>query len=207
MHPNRAFAWTDETAIRGFIADIAFAHVFAATPDGPMVSHVPVIVTGEGNLRFHLSRGNRLTPHLAGLTALASVMASDFYVSPDWYESADQVPTWDYVAAEAEGPVRRLSDAELVAQIEALSKGHEERLAPKPVWSPAKLGPGILDRMLHGIVGFELEVTALRGTRKLSQNREPADIAGVVAALQALGRPGDALLVEEANAAKLRPQS
>ena len=74
MHPNSAFAWRDECAMRGFIAEIAFAHIFAQTPEGPMAAHAPVIVTDSGNLWFHLSRGNRMTPHLDGLMVAPQAM-------------------------------------------------------------------------------------------------------------------------------------
>jgi transcriptional regulator len=186
MHPNRAFAWEERDALLGFIAQVSFAHVFAQTPEGPMVAHVPLLVTETGTLRFHLSRGNRLTPHLAGLTALASVGGPDAYVSPDWYaNSADQVPTWNYLAVEAAGPVRALDDGELVTLLDDVSAAHEARIADKRPWTRAKMTPGRFEAMCKAIAGFELAPETLRGTRKLSQNKRDEDRAGVAAALGA----------------------
>jgi transcriptional regulator len=202
MHPNRAFAWTDAAAMRAFIAETAFAHLFLATADGPLVAHAPVIVTDAGDLRFHLALGNRLTRHLDGSVLLASIAGADFYVSPDWYGREDQVPTWDYLAVEASGPVRRLDEAGLLDQIERLSFAHEQRLAPKKPWHHSKMDPVILGRMVRGIAGFEMQVTSLNGTIKLSQNKPASDLAGVVAALAALGRHREADLVAQANPGK-----
>ncbi|HTJ65382.1 MAG TPA: FMN-binding negative transcriptional regulator [Alphaproteobacteria bacterium] len=197
MHPNAAFGWTDEAAMWAFVSERAFAHIFAQTPDGPMVAHAPVVVTTAGNLQFHLARANRLVPHLDGLTTLAGVLGDDCYVSPDWYARPNQVPTWLYRAVEAEGPVRRMSRDELVAQLDALSATMEAGLAPKPAWTRAKMADGTFEAMLPGIVGFEMKVTALRGTLKFNQHKLPEDIAGMVAALRAQGRDDVVGLVEE----------
>jgi transcriptional regulator len=185
MHPNSAFAWDDAAAMRAFVARRTFAHIFAATADGPMVAHAPVTVTPGGDLRFHLARGNRLTDRLDGAPAIASVAGPDAYVSPDWYGRPDQVPTWIYVAVEAEGVARRLSTEALVAQLDALSAEHEARLEPKPAWTRRKMSEGRFEAMAVGIVGFELTVSALRGVRKLNQHKPAADFEGMIAGLDA----------------------
>jgi transcriptional regulator len=56
----------------------------------------------------------------------------------------------------------------------------------------------LFDRMLRGIVGFRIEVGAVRETVKLSQHR-PADLAGTLAGLRAAGQ--DALADAMAGAA------
>lgn len=197
MHPNAHFAWTDIAAMHAFVAVRAFAHIFAQTADGPMVAHAPVVVTPGGDLQFHLARANRLVAHLDGLTALVSVTGDDSYVSPDWYAKPDQVPTWLYLAVEAEGVVRRMDQDELVAQADALSAAMERTLTPKPVWTRAKMTAGKFEAMLPGIVGFEMTVTALRGTLKMNQHKPPEDIASLVAALRDQGRADVAALVEK----------
>lgn len=188
MHPNSAFAWTDIPAMRDFITETALAHIFAQTNEGPMVAHAPVIVMESGDLWFHLSRGNRLTPHLDGLTALMSLADGSSYVSPDWYAAENQVPTWLYRAVEASGPIRRLSQEELVEQVDRISALMEARLLPKPAWTRAKMAPGRFEAMLPGIVGFEIKVDSLRGTLKFNQHKPAADTAGMLAGLRASGR-------------------
>jgi transcriptional regulator len=196
MHPNSAFAWTDRPAMMAFVTETAFAHLFAQTPEGPMAAHLPVVVGTAGTLLFHLSRGNRLTPHLAGLTALASLADGSAYVSPDWYSIADQVPTWLYRAVEIAGPVRRLEREELVAQLDAASAVMEARLAPKPAWTRAKMSPGKFDAMLGGITGFELVPEHWRGTLKFNQHKPRADVVGMIAGLKESGRGEVAELAE-----------
>lgn len=188
MHPNAAFRWEDRDAMRAFVADQAFGQIFAATPDGPRVAHLPIVWHDADHLRFHIARGNGLTRHLVGHTALFVVNGPDAYISPDWYGSDNQVPTWNYVAVELEGRVRKLSDDELTAQLDALSHDQEARLAPKRPWTRDKMDASYFDKLTRGITGFELRVTAWRGTIKLGQNKDAQARANVADALEAQGR-------------------
>ena len=184
MHPSPAFRIDDEAALRATVLDIGVVHLFAMTPDGPMVAHAPVTPTPEGHFRFHLARGNRIAKHLDGATVLASAMGANGYVSPDWYaDPHNQVPTWNYVSVEIDGVCAELGRAALIDQIETLSAMHEGRLLPKRPWTMAKVEDGHRDRMLAALRCFELRVTAIRGNRKLGQNKSRADRAGVIAAL------------------------
>ena len=199
MHPNPRFRWNDRREILDFIQRNAFAHIFVQGAEGPLVAHLPVIVSREGHLRFHLSRANPVAKALDGAVALASVAGPDAYISPDWYGSDDQVPTWNYMTAEARGPVRRLSDDELVAQLDDLSAEHEMRLLPKRPWTRAKMDPESFAGMLKAIAGFEMAVESLTGTLKLGQNKKDDDAAGAVDGLVAAGRQDMADLMRRAR--------
>ena len=189
MHPNQAFRWEDRAAMRALVEEVAFGALFAATPDGPRVAHLPVTWEGSDHLTFHLARANALTRHLAGTTALFVASGPDAYVSPDWYGLGDdQVPTWNYVAVELEGIVEPLGRDALVAQIDALIAQHEGRLAPKPEWSRAKMNPRRFEAMLAGITGFSMRVQAWRGTIKLNQNKPDGARLAAADALEARGR-------------------
>lgn len=180
MHPNRAFAWADRGEMLAFVADVSFATIAV---DGPFVVHTPVAVTAPNRLRFHIARGNRAAKALDGARALVSVLGPDAYISPDWYGTPDQVPTWNYLAVEAEGPLRRLDSDGLAALLDDLSAAHETRLAPKPAWTRAKMAPGRFEGMLKAIVGYELRIEDLRGTRKLGQHKSESERAGAAAGL------------------------
>lgn len=180
MHPNPAFR-ADPAASLDEATRIGFAHLFAATPAGPMVAHVPVTRHGD-RLRCHLARANRLHPHLAGATVLLSLAAPDGYVSPNWYAAPDQqVPTWNYIAVEIDGIARPIDADALLEHLDALADAHEPR--PNP-WTRAKTEPARIAAMVRAIEGFAIEVTATRGTTKLAQHKSSADRAGVIAGLR-----------------------
>lgn len=174
MHPAPLFHVADPEALAALVAERGLALIVGTDDGRPRVAHAPVLLAG-GRLRFHLSRANPLVAALAAAPhALAVVTGPEAYVSPDWYGLADQVPTWNYLSAEIEGPVRVLDEAEATVLLDDLSAAFEARLAPKPSWTRAKMTPGRFEAMLRGIVAYEMTVERLEGIRKLSQNK-PAD--------------------------------
>ena len=195
MHPNPMFRWEDVEAMRAFVTDVGFGSLFAATPDGPRVAHVPVVIEGD-RLQLHLANGNGIARHLDGATGLFVVNGPDGYVSPDWYGlGPDEVPTWNYVVVELEGVIRKMDRERLTAQVDALSAGQEQRLAPKPAWTRAKADPAKIDRMMGAITGFEMTIQAWRGTMKLGQNKPEAARQAAADAMEATGRKAIAHLM------------
>jgi transcriptional regulator len=187
MHPAAAFKVEDEATLLAHLAAHPFV-TLAGAPDGrPRIAHAPVVVRRLASglaLDFHLSRGNALAPFLQdGFRGVAVSLEAEAYISPDWYENADQVPTWNYVSVEAEGPIAALDEAGLVTLLDDLSAQEEARLAPKPPWTRHKMSPGRFETMTRAIIGARLTVERLEGVTKLSQNKSEADQAGVIAAL------------------------
>ncbi len=197
MHPNPAFHADNPALAALLVQQIGFGTVFASTPDGPRVAHTPFLIDdAAGELRFHLARGNALTRYLDGASALACVTGPDAYISPSDYGDEDQVPTWNYVAVELEGPVQRLDRDALAAMVDELSALHEARIGIDPPWTSAKLEPAYRSRLLDGVTGFALRVTARRTTLKLGQNKDAALRANVMAALRARGQGATAHLMD-----------
>lgn len=198
MHPNQGFRWEDRAAMRDLVAGVGFGSLFAATPDGPRVAHLPAVWDGDDRLIFHLARGNALTRHLDGATALFSVIGPDGYVSPDWYGlDHNQVPTWNYLAVELEGTVKKLVEAGLIAQIDALAAAQEAQLAPKPAWTRAKMDAKAFAALLRGITGFAMTIQAWRGTIKLGQNKPEGARLAAAERLASAGRPAIAELMRQ----------
>jgi transcriptional regulator len=200
MHPNPAFRHDDRALLETLIEQIGFGMVFAQTPDGPRVAHVPLVSTGDGAVQFHLARGNGLTRHLAGTTALVVINGPDAYVSPRWYPEAGQVPTWNYVALELEGRVRTMGEEGTATLLAAIGRQHEARIEQGEPWTSDSVDPAYWAKLMRGITGFELEVQAWRPTLKLSQNK-PADHRMAVAdALEAQGSAALAQLMRTLTA-------
>ena len=194
MHPNPLFRSEDRALLEALIDQVGFGMVFLTTPDGPRVGRTPLLSTGDGAIQFHLSRSNSLTRHLDGATALITVNGPDGYISPRWYADRDTVPTWDYVALEMEGRVRRMADEGLDALLYAFIERHESRTAGEP-WRAEEASRAMWDKLLRGITGFEMEVLAWRPTLKLSQKKSPAERATIAAGLEANGSPALAQLM------------
>jgi transcriptional regulator len=194
MHPNPLFRVEDRALLESLIEEVGFGMVFAQTSDGPRVAHTPIVSTGDGAVQFHLARGNALTRYLVGQEALVVVNGPDAYVTPRWYADSNTVPTWDYVALELQGPVRKMAEEGLLALLDAIAERHERRIAGEP-WTREQVDPDKIAGLLRGIVGFEMEVRAWRPTFKLSQNKPAEDRAAIAEALEAQGSPALAALM------------
>ena len=176
MHSNPAFRRVSRERNLRFAAERGFG-VLAIDGAGPLVSHVPFILTEDGAaVHAHLVRGNPIARHLREKerAAVLAVSGPDSYVSPDWYgtDAVDQVPTWNYVAVHIRGTLRHRPDDTLRAHLDALSGRFESELRPKPPWTPAKVSPDQLGTLMRSIMPVELSVESVDGTWKLNQNKE-----------------------------------
>lgn len=156
----------------------------------PEVTHLPlVLLEQDGVLLGHVARAN---PHWQGLRetgrAVAVFQGVEGYVSPNWYPSkADHhkvVPTWNYEAVHAEGPVDLIEDPARLHAMVSLLTDRQEAAQPQP-WAMSDAPAGFVAAQLKGIVGLSLRIERLAGKRKLSQNRAPADRAGAEQGLAA----------------------
>jgi transcriptional regulator len=188
MHPNRAFEWQDREAMLRFVSETSFAHIFTASDAGLFVVHVPVLMTAEGSILFHVARRNRIAEHLAGRRLLISVSGREAYHSANWYVSENQVPTWHYEAVEVEGEARQMSTDELVDLVDRLSERFEGIHSPERPWTRAKMAPGKFEAMTRAIVGFEVVPEDIRGTRKFNQHKSGEDLEATVAGQASAGR-------------------
>ena len=187
MHPTSAFRHDDPAFRDAMIREIGFAAVFLTTSEGPRVAHTPFELTADHTLRFHLARSNALVPHIDGATVLAVAHGPDAYMSARWYQAANQVPTWNYLAFEMEGRVNRIDDGELPGLLDNLSRHHEARIHHGTAWTMDKMEPKALAALLKGIVGFEMTIDVFRETVKLSQNKPAAERERLIAGLDSEG--------------------
>ncbi|MFN0249820.1 MAG: FMN-binding negative transcriptional regulator [Kofleriaceae bacterium] len=176
MHPTPAFRWDDQVAMLSFAAGRSFATL---VDPSLRVAQAPLFVDADHSVYLHLSRANPMAQAMP-VRVVAVVSGDDAYISPDWYESADQVPTWNYESVEIEGELTPTDDAMLVRILEGLSAKHEAWIIGKKPWTLDKLSPGVLAAKLEGIIGAKLAYTSLRGTQKLLQNKSLADRDAVV---------------------------
>jgi transcriptional regulator len=187
MHPAPYHREEDAAKLQAHLEAYSFATLCVVAERRPLIAQVPVVLRRQPDglaLDFHVARRNAVAPHLAdGVRAVILSTGPHAYISPDWLAGPDEVPTWNYVSVEAEGPLSLLDADDLVALLDDLSAQEEARLAPKPAWTRRKMDQDRFQRMTGAIVGARLKVERLEGTAKLSQNKSDADRAAVATAL------------------------
>ena len=173
MHPNPTFrAETRERHIE-FARDRAFGVLAVSTSDAPLLSHVPFLLNEDASSAdLHLVRSNPIVRALKQpQPAKIAVLGPDGYISPDWYEVDDQVPTWNYVAVHLTGVLEMRPTDDLRNLLDRQAADFENRLLPKPPWLASKMTPDALDRMMRMIVPCRLMISDVDGTWKLNQNK------------------------------------
>jgi len=185
MHPNPAFRRVPQATSLEFARAQGFGQMMINGPDGlPLVAHVPFVLDAAGAVAgFHLVRSNPIARAVGqGVPARLVVQGPHSYVSPDWYDVPQQVPTWNYVAVHLSGEIRPCAPDALLAQLNQISAQFEARLAPKRPWTTTKMDPPVMQGMMRQILPFALHVAQVDGTWKLGQNKP--DAARVAAAGQ-----------------------
>ena len=181
LYIPKHFAGDDATA-RKLIAEHPFAALVTAAAEDVQVTHLPLLLDDSGDaLIGHVAKPN---PHWRAFEqgeTTAIFHGPHAFVSRGWYENpADNVPTWNYATVHATGrPV--LADA-------AETRAAVERLVAR--FEPPTLAPiaeAKLERLLHGIVAFRMPIARLEVKFKMSQNKPPADRAGVIRGLRKAG--------------------
>src|SRR5271156_14119 len=188
MYTPKAFEVTDLPLLHAAMKQSELATLVTTTAHGLVATHLPLLLDetrGEfGTLIGHVSRANvqwRETDPEA--EALIIFLGLDTYVSPSWYpakqETGRVVPTWNYAAIHAYGPVTFFDDPERLRDIVTRLTNKFETPNAKP-WQVTDAPPEYIDSQLKAIVGFEMPIRRLEGKRKFNQNRSAADRLAVI---------------------------
>ncbi len=204
----KVFAEHDLGLLHDLIDADSFGMLVTPSADGmPMIAHLPFLLDRargpHGTLLAHVARANPVLRAIeTGAPVVAVFRGPHGYVSPNWYTSRDEVPTWNYVVVHAQGTPRLLDEAELLDALARLAAVHER--GQQNPWTLEDLTPETKAELLPAIAGFAVEITRLEGKLKLSQNRKPEDREGALRGLRARGAPDDvamvALMTRRANA-------
>jgi transcriptional regulator len=199
MYLPQHFAIDDVERIAEFVDAAGVADI--VTFDGAALTStlVPVIWERPSLADVEAGRYGRLLAHIAiandqwrtaktNVPALAIAHGPQAYISPSWYASKREhgrvVPTSNYTTVHLSGPITFHNDSEwlrkLVTRLTELREAHRAQR-----WHVNDAPKSFIDGQLRGIVGAEINVTALSAKAKLSQNRSAADQRGVVEALRA----------------------
>ena len=198
MYIPPAFCMEDLGDIHAVMREARSATLVTATAEGLIGTPLPVLIEASegkyGTLYAHVARANVQWTLAPTCEAMAIFNGPEAYVTPSWYatkqESHKVVPTWNYVAIHAYGPVEFFDDPDrLLDVVTRLTNRHEQ--ARQDRWAVTDAPPDFIKSQLKGIVGLRIPITRLDGKRKMSQNRNAADRAGVVRGLLESDRAED----------------
>ena len=206
----------DEALVDELLRNHGAADLVTVTEQGLVATMLPFIYVppGEANtggsrsagqlgaLHGHLARNNDQWKLGSAGEALAIVRGPDAYITPGWYaakaEHGRVVPTWNYVTAHVYGRLVVHDDPVWTEDLVRRLTTKHEAYRDHP-WSVDDAPRPFIEGQLRAIVGIELEITRIEAKAKLSQNRPPADVEGVIAGLRERGDKETADAVERAR--------
>lgn len=186
MYTPRHFALTDRSAQIDLIDQYPFGTLTTVSDARLSISTIPFLIGLDGaSLDGHVARANPHWREFADVTdLLVGFIGPNAYISPTWYQGANLVPTWNYVAVEVRGRIELLDDrAARLDLVNRLSARHESQL-PQP-WHSDKMDPVQRDKLLDAIVAFRIHIESIVAKMKLGQNRRPEELLSAAAALDA----------------------
>ncbi|MCU0301862.1 MAG: FMN-binding negative transcriptional regulator [Candidatus Nanopelagicales bacterium] len=192
MYVPQHFAMSDDH-VRELLADVGAADLVTVHPTGLAATYLPFVfdpgAADHGALLTHVARNNPQCREPVLGEALVLIHGADHYVSPRWLPSRERtgtvVPTWNYLTVHAYGQLVVQDDpAWTEAAVRRLTEAHERGRPEQAAYSVDQVPADHLERMLRAIVGIEVRLTRVEAKAKMSQNRSPEDVRGIVAGLR-----------------------
>lgn len=174
--PNEAFELMNQNP---------FATVITVIDGKPFVTHLPITpkkIDNKIELIGHLARANPHWKSFQNSNVTVIFQGPHTYITPKWY-GEDDVPTWNYSTVHVTGKVELIEGSDGIVDCLKELTAHVERIWPSgwEFFIPDDLRG---DSLSKNIVGFRINVDEINYKKKLSQNRSPADRAGVLKGLE-----------------------
>ncbi|WP_036385666.1 FMN-binding negative transcriptional regulator [Muricauda sp. MAR_2010_75] len=174
----------DLNEIKDFLAKNSFGILINTIDHKPWATHIPLELgtnnDGKDILVGHIAKANPQWKHFSeNQEVLCIFNGPHSYVSSSWYKE-EEVPTWNYIAVHVYGVLKILSEEATMASMHKLVEKYEQD-SKHPI-SLKNMSPKTL-RQVKGVVGFQIEITDIQATYKLSQTRTE-DHAKIISELE-----------------------
>ncbi len=201
MYTPKYFRNEDEHAVKEFIRQNGFGILISAANGNLLATHIPLELSADGTkLSGHISKGNAQGKDLLkAMEVLVIFSGPHTYISSSWYDHAN-VPTWNYIAVHVYGTIRLIEGEELFHSLEQLMNKYERHSAD-PV-TVEKLTPAYMQQAMKGVTGFEINITKIEATHKLSQNRDRKNYANIIHELDQRGDHDSAAIADAMRASQ-----
>lgn len=184
MYIPKHFSSNDKEQIICFMNEYSFAAIISLQEAIPVATHLPFVIEKRGEdivIISHFARANEQWKELEQQTALVIFTEPHAYISPKYYDTKLNVPTWNYVAIHAYGKVVIIKEKDKVEEVlEKTIRYYEASYQQQWNQLPDKFKEGLI----KGIVPFEITITDLQAKYKLSQNRTENEKKKVIDSLK-----------------------
>ncbi|WP_127021151.1 FMN-binding negative transcriptional regulator [Flagellimonas beolgyonensis] len=189
----------DIDQIRQFLRENSFGILVNVVDNKPWGTHIPLELEQDLNgadvLVGHIAKANPQWRYFSDNAEVLCIFNGPHaYVSSSWYKE-EEVPTWNYIAVHVYGTLKVLSEEETMACMFRLVDKYEAG-SKNPI-NLKNMSPKTL-RQVKGVVGFQIQITDIQATYKLSQTRQ-ADHAKIISELKERNDPGSQAIADHMN--------
>ncbi len=186
MYLPNYFSQHDEGRVRELIQKNGFATVLSYPKnEKPFINHLPVVFSSapqeENTLIGHMAKRNPQWNHFREYPDCTMIFhGGHTYITPTWYKSGRDVPTWNYAVVHLQGKIELIETfEEQVDILKQLSKYFES--PNKNPWI-FELPEDLLDKsaLTSAIISFKFSIENIDAKFKLSQNRPVEDRQGII---------------------------
>jgi transcriptional regulator len=195
MYTPAKFQVDEPSAIHAFIRKHSFGLLLTVSGQEIEDTHTPFLLSeSDGCLVGHVARANPQWKSWNKSTRAKVIFTGPHaYVSPGYYVSEFNVPTWNYTAVSVSGALTVIEDeAEVVGFLDDLTAHHETGDAP---WKLDRKDDRYM-KLLSGIVVFRVAMESVEASFKLNQNKAEEDQRGVIGALKGTSCPSEGAVAE-----------
>ena len=175
----------NQEEIKKFLEENSFGILINQTNGKLWATHIPLELdineNGKTILFGHISKDNlQWKGFVENDQILAVFSGAHSYISSSWYDH-ENVPTWNYIAVHVYGNIKIIEEE---ASINLLKKQVDKY--EKNSKNPIRIEDLSKKTMLQsrGIVAFEIEITEIQATRKMSQNRDEKNYQNIITELE-----------------------
>lgn len=181
MYSPSAFSITDPAAIRAFLRQNSFGILLSRAGEDLHDTHIPFLISEDLiTVSGHIARANpQWRSWLESPSVKVIFHGPHAYISPRFYQSEFNVPTWNYSAVSLDGRIKIIEDRTAALQIiQDLISQYEG-----PSGWQLNLEDERYLKLLDAVVCFSIEVDHLEAKFKLNQNKSEEDRQSVISHL------------------------
>jgi transcriptional regulator len=172
--------------IADFINEHSFGTLISTIKGKPYATQTPFLAELDNNQEItlfgHISTHNEQKDSLLEKSEVICVFNGPHsYISPSWYVEPN-VPTWNYKTVQLTGEINIKSGKDAMDIMEKMVN-HYERGMIKPV-KISDIPLSILNEDIEGIHVFEIKVTEVAASFKLSQNKDDISFSRIIRELK-----------------------
>lgn len=191
MYTQRHYTEKDQSSILAFMRQYPFAILCGVDANhAPVATQIPVLIEERNGAIFITGHIMKKTDHYDAFTTNASALVifngPHSYISASWYTTPQVASTWNYMTVHAKGTFRFSGDDALRDVLERTTSLFEHKGSPALM---EKMPEAYIQSNMKAIAAFEIEVTDLQTTFKLSQNKDRQTRENIIKELEAAGDP------------------